>query len=221
LRGWAALPDPLRKEIAMQLGETIATYDVALALRGESGKFEVTSPTGETFHVTCQPNHSISNLEWSGNRNNAQPFRIRKVAEPIASEQTKGPNSQMQGETTSRLPATPFLLNSQVSDAKSSSDGGLTVGFDALEAGVLTMETPTLDLLYLERDPQTNQPVACVYLKGELRDYTAQGKRPLTAACTNFNELDAGIRRLHAQLDDIRSRARKMFFKSQTVAAGA
>ena len=36
----------------MQLGEKIATYDVALALRGESGKFDVTSPTGEIYHVT-------------------------------------------------------------------------------------------------------------------------------------------------------------------------
>lgn len=46
----------------MQLGETIATYDVGLALRGESGKFEVTSPVGEIYQVTCKANHSISNL---------------------------------------------------------------------------------------------------------------------------------------------------------------
>jgi hypothetical protein len=53
----------------MRPGETIATYDVGLALRGKSGKFEVTSPTGEIYEVTCNPNHSISNLEWSSNAN--------------------------------------------------------------------------------------------------------------------------------------------------------
>lgn len=67
----------------MQLNETIAAYDIAQALRGECGKFEVTSPTGEVYHVTCRSNHSISNLEWSGNKTNLQPFVIRKVAEPL------------------------------------------------------------------------------------------------------------------------------------------
>jgi hypothetical protein len=43
----------------------------------------------------------------------------------------------------------------------------------------------------------------------------------LTNACATFNEFDAEIRRLHAQLDDIRYRARKKFYQAQVIAAGA
>jgi hypothetical protein len=67
----------------MKLSETITAYDIAEALQGESGKFEVTSPNGERYFVTCQPGHSISNLEWAGNEPNVQPFTIRKVAQPV------------------------------------------------------------------------------------------------------------------------------------------
>ena len=49
---------PKTEGARMQLGETIATYDVALALRGENGKFDVTSPSGDVFQVTCTPNHA-------------------------------------------------------------------------------------------------------------------------------------------------------------------
>ena len=70
----------------MKLNDTISAYDIAEALQGESGKFEVTSPNGERYFVTCQPGHSISNLEWAGNEPNLQPFLIRKVAQPIATE---------------------------------------------------------------------------------------------------------------------------------------
>jgi hypothetical protein len=73
----------------MQLGEKIATYDVALALRGEGGKFDVTSPTGEIYHVTCKSGHSITNLQWSGDGANPQPFVIRKVAEPVSTAPEK------------------------------------------------------------------------------------------------------------------------------------
>jgi len=73
----------------MQLGETIATYDVAAALRGESGKFEIISPNGDIHHINCKPNDSISNLEWSGHRTGPQPFRVRKVAEPVLLETEK------------------------------------------------------------------------------------------------------------------------------------
>jgi len=84
----------------MQLGETIATYDLGLALRGENGKFEVTSPTAEIYFVTCKPNHSISNLEWAGSRTNPQPFLIRKIAETISLEarkETAAEESQLRG----------------------------------------------------------------------------------------------------------------------------
>jgi hypothetical protein len=33
----------------MKLNDSISTYDVAEALPGETGKFEVTSPNGETL----------------------------------------------------------------------------------------------------------------------------------------------------------------------------
>jgi hypothetical protein len=43
----------------MKLNDSITTYDVAEALQGETGKFEVTSPNGERYFVTCQPGHSL------------------------------------------------------------------------------------------------------------------------------------------------------------------
>jgi hypothetical protein len=49
----------------MKLNDSISTYDVAEALQGESGKFEVTSPNGER---------------------NLQPFLVRKVAQPVTTE---------------------------------------------------------------------------------------------------------------------------------------
>src|SRR5882672_3435877 len=70
----------------MKLNESITTYDIAEALQGETGKFEVTSPTGERYFVTCQPGHSIVSLEWAGNEPNLQPFLVRKVAQPVAME---------------------------------------------------------------------------------------------------------------------------------------
>jgi hypothetical protein len=70
----------------MKLNESISTYDVAEALQGETGKFEVTSPNGERYFVTCQPGHSIVSLEWAGSETNLQPFFVRKVAHPIAAE---------------------------------------------------------------------------------------------------------------------------------------
>ena len=51
----------------MKLNDSITTYDIAEALQGEQGKFEVTSPIGERYFVTCQPGHSITSIEWVGN----------------------------------------------------------------------------------------------------------------------------------------------------------
>jgi hypothetical protein len=85
------------------------------------------------------------------------------------------------------------------------------------------METSSLDLLYLERDPSTKQPSACVCLKATARqDYGGVGADKLiTPPCLSFIELDAEIRRLHAELDEIRSRAKKKFYRAQASAAGA
>jgi hypothetical protein len=73
----------------MKLNDSITTYDIAEALQGETGKFEVTSPNGERYFVTCQPGHSIVSLEWAGSDPNQQPFLVRKVAQPVSLEGRK------------------------------------------------------------------------------------------------------------------------------------
>lgn len=70
----------------MKLNDTITTYDVAEALQGETGKFEVTSPTGERYFTTCLPGHSIVSLESAGPEPNLQPFVVRKVPQPITTQ---------------------------------------------------------------------------------------------------------------------------------------
>ncbi len=85
------------------------------------------------------------------------------------------------------------------------------------------IDTATLDFVYLESDPRTQQPSACVFLKAAAKqDYAGvQSDRLLTAQCLSFIELDAEIRRLHAELDEVRSRAKKRFYKTQAAAVGA
>jgi hypothetical protein len=54
------------------------------------------------------------------------------------------------------------------------------------------------------------------------RDYGGVMKeRLITNPCLSFIELDAEIRRLHAELDEIRSRAKKKFYRAQASSAGA
>ncbi|MGB9203077.1 MAG: hypothetical protein WCB94_03775 [Terriglobales bacterium] len=77
----------------MKLNDSITTYDIAEALQGEQGKFEVTSPTGERYFVTCQPGHSISSIEWAGSEPNLQPFLVRKVAQPVTSAEGRNKRS--------------------------------------------------------------------------------------------------------------------------------
>jgi hypothetical protein len=85
------------------------------------------------------------------------------------------------------------------------------------------METSSLDLLYLERDPSTNLPFACVCVKGNsVHDYVqVAGEKLITAPCSGFIQLDAEIRRLHAELDEIRARAKRKFYRAQASTAGA
>lgn len=88
---------------------------------------------------------------------------------------------------------------------------------------IRAMETSTLDLLYLESDPSTEMPSACVYMKaGARQDYAGvTGDKLLTSRCLSFIELDAEIRRLHAELEEIRARARKNFYRAEAAALGA
>ncbi len=202
---------------AMHLGEIIATYDLGLALRGESGKFEVTSPTGEVYHVTCKPNHSISSLEWAGNRNNPQPFLIRKMTETISLESGKEATA-----TQARTGGTPFLLDSQPDDGEPLfATGKLAALPKTTGANSLRWEAAGLDLVYLENAQETGQLSAWVSVRSERNSRTGEPETSMTARCTTFNELDAEIRKLHARLDDIRSRARKKFYMAHAPAATA
>jgi hypothetical protein len=85
------------------------------------------------------------------------------------------------------------------------------------------MEISSLDLLYLESDPGTKQPSACVCLKANgAQDYAGiKGEKLVTAPCMSFIELDAELRRLHAELDEIRARAKKKFYKAEAAAIGS
>jgi hypothetical protein len=85
------------------------------------------------------------------------------------------------------------------------------------------METLSLDLAYLECDPRTKQPSAGVGVKASGNRISAGMKNEtlITAQCVSFIELDAEIRRLHAELDEIRSRAKKKFYKAQAATHGA
>jgi hypothetical protein len=85
------------------------------------------------------------------------------------------------------------------------------------------METSSLDLLYLESDPGAKQPSACIYVKASgVRDCAGiKAEKLVTAPCLSFIELDAEIRRLHAELDEIRGRAKKKFYKAEAAAVGA
>ncbi|MGA3105139.1 MAG: hypothetical protein ABSD53_11715 [Terriglobales bacterium] len=85
------------------------------------------------------------------------------------------------------------------------------------------METATFDFAYLESDPATAQPSACLYLKAGGRvDYAGiKAAQLVSNPCLSFIELDSEIRRLHAELDEIRSRAKKKFYKAHAASAGA
>jgi hypothetical protein len=85
------------------------------------------------------------------------------------------------------------------------------------------METWTFDLVCLERDPSTELLSACIYVKASaVNDYAGvTAEKLLTSRCLNFVELDAEIRRLHAELDEIRARAKKKFYRAESAAVGA
>ena len=83
------------------------------------------------------------------------------------------------------------------------------------------MQTSSFELSYLESDPRTQHPSACVYLKArDAEDYAGiKAEKLVTAPCLTFVELDAEIRRLYAELDEIRARAKKKFYRAEAMAA--
>jgi hypothetical protein len=185
----------------MRLGETIATYDVGLALRGKSGKFEVTSPAGDIYDVICRPSHAVSNREWSGNESENAAFLIRKVAENVSRAKTRVTGAAISEEKSQPAASSlPFVVDHEVRGKENPGD---------------------IELLYLEDDSAPEPPSACIYLKSEIQGQAFEAKSMMTSRCATFNELDAEIRRLEAKLDEIRSRAKKMFYKSQAIAASA
>ncbi len=203
----------------MQLGEIIATYDVDLALRGESGKFEVTSPTSETYFVTCKANHSTLKPELAGSRSYPQAFLVRKIAESISLEEQCQATSAVEEPTPVSSSRAPFLLENR------EERGELPANADLLAA---TQETPgqapevwNLDLFYSHSDAGMEQPSASIYVKGGHEDFSDKSRKSLTSSCGNFNDLEAEIRKLHAQLDEICSRAKKKFYKAHAAAASA
>jgi len=85
------------------------------------------------------------------------------------------------------------------------------------------MPTTNLDFLYLEKDPRTQQPSASIYVKssGQQGFAGVAADRLISAHCLSFIELDAELRRLHAELDEIRAQAKKKFYKAEAGAASA
>ncbi len=65
----------------LNLNETLLAYDPAEALKDETGKFEVISPTGEKFSVICRSGQSITNIRIETKRHPSQQWHIRKVGE--------------------------------------------------------------------------------------------------------------------------------------------
>lgn len=85
------------------------------------------------------------------------------------------------------------------------------------------MQTINLDFVYLEKDPRTQQPSACVYVKssGQQEFAGVTADRLISSHCLSFIELDAELRRLHAELDEIRAQAKKKFYKAEVAVAAA
>ena len=83
------------------------------------------------------------------------------------------------------------------------------------------MQPINFGLLYLEKDPRTQQPSACISVRTGGQDFAGVSADQLISAhCLSFIQLDAELRRLHAELDEIRAQAKKKFYKAE-VAVGA
>jgi len=113
---------------------------------------------------------------------------------------------------------TPFLLD-QLAGADKAGVRAVVESPKTTPATASTPEVVGLDLLFTESDPGTKNPSACVALKTGLSVQPTQVW--ITAACANYNDFDAEIRRVQAQLDEIRYRARKRFYQTQAAAVVA
>jgi len=196
----------------MELGETIATYDVDLALRGESGKFEVTSPIGEIYYVTCKPNTVIAKAVSLLSQIYPQAFLIKKIAESLSFEQgTIAPKVTNQEEATPAI-HTPFLIGDRPIDNESKRE--------MPSSGLRQLEVWGFELFYSENGTESRTPSAFVFVqKAQAENGESQHEKLVTAPCASFNELDSQIRSLHAQLEEICLRAKKKFYKTYAAAS--
>ncbi len=78
------------------------------------------------------------------------------------------------------------------------------------------VEISNFSLSYVESDPRTHQPSACIFIKP-----FGGTEMLITPASLTFVELDCEIRRLHAELDTLRAQAKKKFYKAEAAAAAA
>ena len=83
------------------------------------------------------------------------------------------------------------------------------------------MDTSTFDLVYVQHDPQTNEPSAAISVKPHIGVEAGMEGCLFITHCLSFIELDSEIRRLHAELDELRARAKKKFYKAQAASNGA
>jgi hypothetical protein len=83
------------------------------------------------------------------------------------------------------------------------------------------MQTTSFDLVYLDRDPRTGEPSACIGIKATAAEPYAgvSPDRLVSAQCLTFIEFDAEIRRLQAELDEIRAEARRKFYHAKAACA--
>lgn len=72
----------------MKLGESISTYNPTLALKGKYGTFQVTTPSGEEFEMSCAPGQAPV-LNWPDNGTHYKPFIVTKISEPLAVNTTE------------------------------------------------------------------------------------------------------------------------------------
>jgi hypothetical protein len=74
------------------------------------------------------------------------------------------------------------------------------------------MDTTSIDFVYMESDPRTKQPSACLYLKSAGKaDYAGiEARNLISMPCLSFIELD-----------ELRYRAKKKFYKAHAASAGA
>jgi hypothetical protein len=202
----------------MQLGETIATYDVDLALRGETGKFEVTSPNGDTYFVTCKSNQSSLTSHLTDNRDYPQAFLIRKIAESVSLERSVRDIPMTGAELAASDSNGLFLLENRQDETVAGNER------PSMPAGAEHDTQPeawNMNLSYRESAASQLATAMVVATRDAVEPSSGTRGLPLTVACCNYNELDSQIRRLHAQLEDIRVQAKKKFYKAHAAAASA